>query len=222
MASSRKKNWPLPFTTATSVHTVTKSKHHVRHPLNFFVANFQHRRILAYLIPLRILKGHLPSAELLARFPVLYELFSPFIDAIRTGNLKAYDAALDKWESRLLELNLWLSLEKARELCVRCLFRRVWVWSLVLPTCLRSNIRIICTSWVASEKATRITIALFHAGLTVAGDNVSVEEAECLVANMIYKGYIRGYISHERQMVVLASTNAFPKVADRPNALANV
>ncbi|KAF9057815.1 hypothetical protein BJ165DRAFT_1398019 [Panaeolus papilionaceus] len=164
-------------------------------------AHSNQERILAYLIPLRILKGHLPSAELLARFPVLYELFSPFIDAIRTGNLKAYDAALDKWESRLLELNLWLSLEKARELCVRCLFRRVWV---------------------ASEKATRITIALFHAGLTVAGDNVSVEEAECLVANMIYKGYIRGYISHERQMVVLASTNAFPRVADRPNALANV
>jgi hypothetical protein len=42
-----------------------------------------------------------------------------------------------------------------------------------------------------------------------------MDEAECYVAIMIYQGYMRGYISHEKQMVVLASTNAFPRVADR-------
>ena len=46
-------------------------------------------------------------------------------------------------------------------------------------------------------------------------ESVSMEEAECYVANMIYKGFMRGYISHEKQMVVLASTNAFPRPADR-------
>lgn len=45
---------------------------------------------------------------------------------------------------------------------------------------------------------------------------VSSEEAECLVANMIYKGYMRGYISHEKQMVVLSNTIPFPRLADRP------
>jgi hypothetical protein len=45
--------------------------------------------------------------------------------------------------------------------------------------------------------------------------DVSHEEAECLVANMIYKGFMRGYISHEKQMVVLAGTYAFPRLADR-------
>jgi len=74
-----------------------------------------------------MLRGHLPSSELLNRFPLLRELFSPFIAAIRVGDLKAYDHALDVWEIRLLELNLWLSLEKARELCIRGLFRRVYV-----------------------------------------------------------------------------------------------
>lgn len=47
--------------------------------------------------------------------------------------------------------------------------------------------------------------------------DVPVEEAECLVANMIYKGFMRGYISHEKQTVVLANTNAFPRLADRPS-----
>jgi COP9 signalosome complex subunit 12 len=58
-------------------------------------------------------------------------------------------------------------------------------------------------------------VADFHTALCVSGMDVPVEEAECLVANMIYKGFMRGYISHEKQMVVLANTNAFPRLADR-------
>ena len=46
--------------------------------------------------------------------------------------------------------------------------------------------------------------------------DVSAEEAECLVANMIFRGFIRGYISHQMQMVVLAANNAFPPIADCP------
>ena len=70
-------------------------------------------------------RGHLPSKELLQRFPVLEDLYSPFIMAIRTGDIRSYDASLDRFERRLVDLNLWLTLEKARELCIRGLFRRV-------------------------------------------------------------------------------------------------
>lgn len=83
------------------------------------------RRILTFLIPLRILRGHLPSRELMDRFPALNELYAPFMTAIRSGDILGYDAALEKWERKLVELNLWLTLEKARELCIRGLFRRV-------------------------------------------------------------------------------------------------
>lgn len=83
------------------------------------------RRILSYLIPLRILRGHLPSDELLDMFPVLSEIYSPFINSIRKADIKAYDDALAKLERRLLELNTWLIIERARELVVRGLFRKV-------------------------------------------------------------------------------------------------
>lgn len=95
--------------------------------------NYVCRRILTCLVPLRILRGHLPSKILSDRFPVLDELFSPFITAIRTGDITAYDTALDHWERRLVELNLWITIEKARELCIRGLFRRVYVFSHSLP-----------------------------------------------------------------------------------------
>ncbi|CAL1700282.1 unnamed protein product [Somion occarium] len=158
-------------------------------------------RILTYLIPLRVLRGHLPSRELLDRFPALDDLYSPFIAAIRKGDIRAYDETLDRFERRLAELNLWLTMERARELCIRGLFRRVWT---------------------ASDKATRIPVSMFHTALHIAGLDVSIEEAECMVANMIYRGYMRGYISHEKQMVVLANTNVFPRLADRPNPYALV
>ncbi|KAJ6460109.1 hypothetical protein C8R47DRAFT_1059009 [Mycena vitilis] len=156
-------------------------------------------RILAYLIPLRILRGHLPSDELMYRFPILADVFAPFVTAIRSGDIAAFDSALELREARLIELNLLLTLEKARELCLRGLFRRVWV---------------------ASAKGTRIPLAMFHCALRISGIKVDIEEAECLVANMVYKGFMRGYISHEKQMVVLASTNAFPRLADRPSPFA--
>ncbi|KAJ8514861.1 hypothetical protein ONZ45_g7641 [Pleurotus djamor] len=162
------------------------------------MAQTNQERILTYLLPLRILRGHLPTDELLNRFPALKELYTPFISSIRAGDVMAFDTALDHWEHRLLELNLWLTLERARELCIRCLFRRVWV---------------------VAEKGSRVPISMFHSSLKVSGVDVSLEEAECYVANMIYKGYMRGYISHEKQMVVLANVNAFPRVADRPSPL---
>ncbi|KAJ7827660.1 hypothetical protein B0H14DRAFT_1228322 [Mycena olivaceomarginata] len=152
-------------------------------------------RILAYLIPLRFLRGHLPSDELMHRFPILADIFAPFVAAIRMGDIAGFDRALEQREARLIELNLLFTLEKARELCPRGLFRRVWV---------------------SSAKGMRIPLSMFHCTLRISGiKDVELEEAECLVANMVYKGFMRGYISHEKQMVVLAVTNAFPRLADR-------
>ena len=50
--------------------------------------------------------------------------------------------------------------------------------------------------------------------------DVPVEEAECLVANMIARGFMRGYISHGHQTVVLANVGAFPSISDCPAASA--
>jgi hypothetical protein len=98
-----------------------------------------YRRILTYLIPLRLLRGHLPSRELMERFPDLDGLFAPFTGALRKGDIAAFDKALEKRERRLAELNLWLVLEKASELCIRGLFRRVCVVLVSLPRIARRS-----------------------------------------------------------------------------------
>ena len=84
-----------------------------------------HRLILNYLIPLRILRGQLPSTVLLSRFPRLDELYTPFVHAIKGGDLKAFDKAFEDAEVRLGELGVYLAVEKTREICLRGLLKRV-------------------------------------------------------------------------------------------------
>jgi hypothetical protein len=43
--------------------------------------------------------------------------------------------------------------------------------------------------------------------------DIELEEANCILANLIYQGKIKGYISHTHQKVVLSKTDAFPKLS---------
>ncbi|KAF8685612.1 PCI domain [Rhizoctonia solani] len=153
--------------------------------------------ILTYLVPLRLCRGILPSNTLFTRFPRLGELYSPFVIAIKNGDLRGYDEALLWAERRLTDMGTYLTVEKAREICVRELLRKVWL---------------------VHEKFHQVPISLFHAGFLAAGQEMEAVEAECMVANMIHKGYIRGYISHEKQTAVLSKTAAFPAFTERKSA----
>jgi hypothetical protein len=85
------------------------------------------RLILTYLIPLQLHRGRLPSQALLSRFPVLEQLFNPFIQAIRRGDVKKFDNALIWAEGRLVEKKIWIAMERAREICLRGLLKHVLV-----------------------------------------------------------------------------------------------
>jgi COP9 signalosome complex subunit 12 len=70
--------------------------------------------------------------------------------------------------------------------------------------------------WIAQGRGHRLKIGECHAALRVCGImDVEQEEAECFVANLIFKGFMKGYISHEQQLVVLSKSNPFPRLADR-------
>jgi len=49
------------------------------------------------------------------------------------------------------------------------------------------------------------------AALRVNGTDMSVDELECILANLIFQGNMKGYIAHKR-CVVLSKTDPFPKV----------
>ncbi|TIA95560.1 hypothetical protein E3P94_03652 [Wallemia ichthyophaga] len=139
--------------------------------------------ILTHLIPLRLMQGDLPSPHLLGTFPALHTLYHPFVNALQTGNVKQFDEALVHGERRLVESGTYGVVERVREVCLRGLFKKVWL---------------------LNKKAKIIDIALFRIALSVSGVYIETAEVECLLAGMIFKGYMKGYIAHQQQKVVLS------------------
>jgi hypothetical protein len=152
--------------------------------------------ILTYLIPLRLLTGTFPSARLLASYPTLDALYSPFLTAIRTGSLKAYDTALTTAQHSFSDMACWMTMERVREVCVRTLFKVVWE---------------------VSGRASRIPVAAFKKAMEMQGvelglrgvkddgdvsmeDVDALDETECIITAMIYKvsPRVRFAMSEER------------------------
>ena len=106
------------------------------------------RLILIHLIPARIRLGLFPSPQLFQRYPRIHRLYGKFIDAIRFGDVKAYDRALERLQSGEMggqddvnnagldtatgmdvgmgvDVGVWMALERGREVCLRGLMRGV-------------------------------------------------------------------------------------------------
>jgi hypothetical protein len=74
-----------------------------------------------------MMKGAFPTEGVLARFPALEGLYSPFISNIKQGNVVGFDQALVDLEARLVQLNIWLMIVKVREIAVSRVFKKWYV-----------------------------------------------------------------------------------------------
>ena len=169
-------------------------------------------QILTYLIPAHMLTSQqLPSRALLSQLPSLERLFLPLCTAIKSGELSAFDQALSDAEFELVNRRIYLTLERSRDLCMRNLFRKVFLnaWDETKDPATGEI--------VGRVRRTRIKMTEFEMGIRIAYKDaaepvvVDRDEVECFVANMIYKGYMKGYISREHAICVLSKKNdAFP------------
>ncbi|KAF2815839.1 uncharacterized protein BDZ99DRAFT_124431 [Mytilinidion resinicola] len=169
-----------------------------------------HQQILTYLIPCRLITTHkLPTSELLSPYPRLQALFGPIAACIRKGDLAGFDAALFAGEVEFVKRRIYLTLERGRDIALRNLLRKVFLAGGYEP--LKEG-----QTEADLIRRTRIPIAEFAAairmGLGADGKLLEDDEVECMLANMIYKNLMKGYISRERAMVVLSKTAgmAFP------------
>ncbi|KAL9937198.1 hypothetical protein V8E36_003607 [Tilletia maclaganii] len=193
------------------------------------VATHNQQMILTYLIPTRLLRGYLPSPYLLTLFPHLQKVYSPLSAAMRASNPFLYTSTLlsDPYiERSLVRTRTYLACERAREVGVRALFQKCWKASGSknrLPVgVLGSALRL------AAERSRRRSVgAGAGAGAGANGveeelaeqeNGMSSEEVEWQVAVMIAKGYVKGYISHSHQMVVLSNQDPFPRLSAVPLA----
>ncbi|KAK4318719.1 hypothetical protein Pmani_010291 [Petrolisthes manimaculis] len=145
------------------------------------------RRILIYLIPVKMLRGYLPKTSLLERYN-LGEL-SGIVGAVRTGNVRQLSETLVKHEAFFISAGIYLILEKLKVLAFRNLFKKVYLLS----------------------GTHQIDVAMFVQSLAwMQVEDVDVEETECILANMINDGRIKGYLSHAHCKLVVSKKDAFP------------
>ncbi|GKY92251.1 hypothetical protein MPSEU_000196300 [Mayamaea pseudoterrestris] len=144
------------------------------------------RKILRYLVPVKLYRGRLPSAALLQKYGLVE--FVAVSEAIRTGNLRTFHDSLLQFQHIFIRQGTYLLLEKCKTVCYRNLFKRIHV---ILE---RHQISLIQVSdtfrWL--------------------GMPIDLDEVECILANLIFRGYVRGYLSHTKRVLVLSKRDPFP------------
>ena len=145
--------------------------------------------ILIYLIPVRMLLGGLPSPALLQKYHL--EFYAPIAKALREGNIRELDQSIREYERIFVAHGIYLILEKLKIIAYRNLFKRVF---LLLGT-------------------HQLPLQAFTNALNFAdgSEEVPVEEVQCIIANLIDKNYIKGYISHAHQKLVVSKKDPFPQ-----------
>ncbi|KAI8083291.1 uncharacterized protein B0P05DRAFT_536811 [Gilbertella persicaria] len=152
------------------------------------------RMILHYLIPTRIILGYFPKHALLET----YNLVNPYLNLIqclKVGNIQGY---LDHLEIHFNyfyhHLTYVLLKERGIVLVWRCLIRNMY-------TQLGSTVPIIHFDHIlaAIQFATQSDYAL--------------EDIECMLVSLVSQGYMRGYLQHQKQRIVLSKVNAFPPIS---------
>lgn len=149
-------------------------------------------RILYFLVPVKMLLGQLPTQTALQKYHL--EEYADIVEAMRTGCVSKLDTSLEAQQWHFIRAGTYLVLEKLKQAVLRRLLKRV-----VLLHAQRSP-----------DRANQLPLAQMQLALKWQGVAVEMKEVECLVGNLIYRGYVKGYLSHTKKMLVLSRLNAFP------------
>ena len=150
---------------------------------------------MIYLVLVKMIHGHLPRPDLLLRHGLVEE-FQQLAQALRTGDLRLFDQVLTANQAFYMHKEIFLVIQlQLRNLILRSFLKKLYLIGLNL----------------GAHPENRLNLHLVVAALTtLAIPDMSLDEVECITASLIHHGFIKGYISHEKSMVVLSKKSAFP------------
>ncbi|XP_015252682.1 PREDICTED: PCI domain-containing protein 2 [Cyprinodon variegatus] len=112
--------------------------------------------------------------------------------SISEGNLLLLNEALSKHETFFIRCGIFLILEKLKIITYRNLFKKVYLL-------LRTH-QLPLDAFLVALKMMQV-------------EDVDLDEVQCILANLIYMGHIKGYISHQHQKLVVSKQNPFPPLS---------
>ncbi|NXU80301.1 PCID2 protein, partial [Oreotrochilus melanogaster] len=121
------------------------------------------RMILIYLLPVKMLLGHMPTIQLLKKYDLMQ--FAEVTKSVSEGNLLLLNDALTKHETFFIRCGIFLILEKLKIITYRNLFKKVYL--------------LLKTHQLSLD-------AFLHALKFMQVDDVDIDEVQCILANLIY------------------------------------
>mmetsp|Transcript_24068 Transcript_24068/g.39552 ORF Transcript_24068/g.39552 Transcript_24068/m.39552 type:complete len:406 (-) Transcript_24068:675-1892(-) len=146
------------------------------------------RLILLYLVPVRLVMGYIPSARLLTKYNL--PQYQRVAESIRIGNLLEFNDSMAEHHELFVRHGVFLILERAKVIVYRNLFKQT----------------------IKISGTVRIPLSVVATVLQLMGEDMPVDEIECILCNLIYQGFIKGYISHQKSFLVVSRSNAFPNI----------
>ena len=145
------------------------------------------QRILASLIPVEMSLGVFPTLDVAATYGL--DEYYVLARAAMQGNLRDFEDCMQMHRVSFIRLGVFLVLERVKVICYRNLFKKVF----------------------SVMDSSRLPLAAFQSAVNwLAPEEVSLDEVECILANLIFQKKLNGYINHEHRLVVVSKKNPFP------------
>eukprot|EP00457_Paulinella_chromatophora_P009431 gb/GEZN01009498.1/.p1 GENE.gb/GEZN01009498.1/~~gb/GEZN01009498.1/.p1 ORF type:complete len:405 (+),score=56.53 gb/GEZN01009498.1/:77-1291(+) len=157
-------------------------------------AHANKRRILEFLIPVKLIRGKFPREALLRKYKL--PQFDGITTAIRKGQVMEFNRDLEQYQEYFIRKGTFLMLEKLKTTVYRNLFRKVYTQYTQLE-------------YKGTKNANHLKLVHLLAALRANGVEMDLDEIECILANLIYQQSIKGYIAHGN-CVVLSKADPFP------------
>ncbi|KAF0708173.1 hypothetical protein AaE_013326 [Aphanomyces astaci] len=150
------------------------------------------RKILQFLVPVKLILGVVPSTQLIATYNLTE--FQGISTALQQGNIREFNQSMDRYQDQFVLQGVYLLMEKLRAIVMRNLLKKVYL---------------------IRDKKNQLKLVDFQAAVdAVDSADLDMDALESLVANLIFMGYVKGYISHKLKILVLSKSNPFPAITD--------
>ncbi|KAJ2851912.1 COP9 signalosome (CSN) subunit [Coemansia brasiliensis] len=147
-------------------------------------------RILIYLTPILMAEGKSPHSRLLRRYPPIKAMYGELVKAAKAGNLREFDSLMQEKEQQLVNAGTYIAVERVRRVAVRQLIRKIYIMS---------------------GQQSRVAFKLLCDGFMAAGvEDIDISEMESILADLIFAGYLKGYLAHDHGLAVLSKQQPFP------------
>ena len=136
------------------------------------------------------------------------------MDAVQKGDLRSFNDALLKYQDRFIRYEVLgdrisSRVAKVFEACILTLIFRQGTY-LLLEKCKTICYRNLFKRVHAVLGSHQIPLSQVASAFKWLNIDLDLDEIECILSNLIYRGFVRGYLSHTKRVLVLSKRDPFP------------